>query len=176
MAVVGQIARPHGIRGQVIVNLETDFPNERFRPGAELFVRTTTGAAAIAQLIVDTVRFQRDRPVIKFAGVDDRDAAEALAGHELRVPADQLAVLPAHTFYWHDLIGCHVETVEGEVVGTVSGGEGGGGGSRLVVSTAQGEVLIPFVAEICQSIDVAGKRIVISPPAGLLGLNIRERG
>ena len=176
MAVVGEIARPHGIRGQVVVNLRTDFPHERFQPGGELFVQIAGGTAPMVSMIIDTVRFQQGRPVIKFAGVDDRGAASALAGRELRVPLETLAALPAGTFYWHDLIGSRVETVSGELVGEVSAVEGGAGGSRLVIPTPRGEVQVPLAAEICRSIDVAEKRIVIAPPAGLLDLNIRERG
>jgi 16S rRNA processing protein RimM len=168
MAVVGRVARAHGLKGQVIVNAETDFPDERFRPGAELFVSL---AGKIERLTLTTVRFHRDRPVIGLQGVDDIDAASRLAGLELRIPADHLAPLPEGSYYWHDLIGCRVERSTGEPVGTVRAVEGGAGGSRLVIKTAAGDVLVPLAVEICRTIDTAGKRIVIEPPAGLLELN-----
>jgi 16S rRNA processing protein RimM len=171
MATVGRIARPHGIRGQVIVNLETDFPHERFRPGAELFVRRPAGA--VESLSVANVRFQHERPVIGFRGIDDMNAASGLTGCELRVPATALSTLPAGTFYRHDLVSCVVETIAGKRVGTVTAVEGDSGGSRLVVAAARGEVLIPLAAEICRTIDPAGKRIVVAPPDGLLELNER---
>src|SRR5215831_18394565 len=116
MAVVGRIARPHGLRGQVVVNPETDFPDERFQPGAELFVERH---GAVETVTVTSVRFQHDRPVIALAGIETVDAARALAGLELRVPANRLARLPAGSFYYHDLVGCRVETCSGEVIGTV---------------------------------------------------------
>jgi 16S rRNA processing protein RimM len=169
MAAVGRIARAHGIRGQVIVSLDTDFPEERFRPGAELFIERN---GAIQTLTLTSVRFHRDRPVIGIAGVETMNDAEALAGRELRVPVDRLAPLPGGTFYRHDLIGCRVETPAGELVGTVESVEGTLSGSRLVVSAAsRGEVLIPLVANICIAVDPAAKRIVIDPPEGLLDLN-----
>jgi len=174
MAVVGQVARPHGIRGQVIVNLDTDFPHERFQPGAELFVKRSTGTGEAESLIIATVRFQHERPVIQFRGVDDMDAAIRLAGSELRVPVERLAPLPPETFYRHDLVGCVVDTIDGSHVGEVTEVEGSMGRSHLVVASPQGEVLVPMVAEICQSVDVAAKRIVIAPPAGLLELNTRR--
>jgi 16S rRNA processing protein RimM len=168
MAVVGRIARAHGLRGQVIVNLETDFPAERFRQGAELFVNRN---GSVETLTVSTVRFHRDRPVIGLHGIDDMNAAVRLAGLELRVPVEWLAPLPEGTFYRHDLIGCAVETGSGSSVGVVKDVEGDIGGSRLVVETALGEVLVPLAREICTTIDVPGRRIVIVPPEGLLELN-----
>ena len=168
MAVVGRIARAHGIRGQVIVNPETDFPEQRFSPGAKVFARR---GSAVDALVVATVRFQNGRPVIGLEGVDSMNDAETLAGLELRVPVEELAPLPEGTFYHHDLVGCQVVTVRGEEVGIVEGVEGTVGGSRLVVAGAGGEILIPLATEICRTIDVPGKRIVIEPPEGLLDLN-----
>jgi 16S rRNA processing protein RimM len=168
MAAVGTIARAHGIRGQVIVNLHTDFPEERFKPGATLFTRRGDDVSAIS---LTTVRFQNGRPVIGIAGVETMNDAERLAGLELRVPMEELAPLPEGTFYHHDLIGCQVVTGGGATVGTVEGVEGTSTGSRLVVAGAAGEILIPLADEICRTIDVAGKRIVIEPPEGLLDLN-----
>jgi 16S rRNA processing protein RimM len=171
MAVVGRIARAHGIRGQVIVNPETDFPEERFQPGAQLFVER---GGRIDTLTVTTARFHRERPVIGIEGVETMNDAAQLAGVELRVPIDRLAALPPDTFYRHDLIGCRVETKGGADVGVVSDVEGTMAGSRLVVDSAAGEVLIPLVAEICTLVDPAGKRIVIDPPDGLIEANARR--
>jgi 16S rRNA processing protein RimM len=168
MAVVGRIARPHGRRGQVIVNLDTDFPDERFRPGAGLFIKR---AASIEPVTLTTVRFQGERPVVGLAGVDTIEAAEELAGLELRIPVERLAALPAGMFYRHDLAGCRVQTRDGREVGVVERVEGTLGGSRLVVRGRSGEILIPLASEICTTIDVNAKRIVIDPPEGLLELN-----
>jgi 16S rRNA processing protein RimM len=171
MAVVGRIARAHGNHGQVIVNLETDFPETRFQPGAELFVERQ---GRVESLTLTTVRFHRDRPVVGIAGVETMDAAEELAGTELRVPLDRLAPLPPGTFYRHELVGCEVVTANNEIVGTVRSVDRTGEGSQLVVTDkggTTGEILIPLAAEICRVVDPAGKRIVIDPPKGLLELN-----
>jgi 16S rRNA processing protein RimM len=170
MAVVGRIARAHGIRGQVIVNAETDFPEERFQPGAELFVER---GGRVDALIVTTARFHRERPVIGIAGVETMTDAETLAGLELRVPVDRLAALPPGTFYRHDLVGCRVEMRDGATVGVVTNVEGTMSGSRLVVEGEAGEVLIPLVGEICTLVDPQSKRIVVDPPAGLIEANAR---
>jgi 16S rRNA processing protein RimM len=168
MALVGRIARAHGIRGQVIVNPETDFPDARFQPGAEVFIER---GASVQALTITSARVQQGRPVVGIAGVETMTEAEALAGCELRVPADWLAGLPDGTFYRHDLIGCRVETRAGAAVGVVQDVEGAVGGSRLSVMGGRGEILIPLVAEICTVVDPVAKRIVIDPPDGLLDVN-----
>jgi 16S rRNA processing protein RimM len=169
MALVGRIARAHGIRGQVIVNPETDFPDDRFQPGAELFIER---GGVVEPLTVTTARSQNGRPVLGVAGVETMTDADALAGFELRVPLEWLPALPGGTFYRHDLIGCRVERRTGEPVGVVQDVEGALGGSRLVVTAdAGGEIQIPLVTEFCPVIDTAAKRIVIDPPDGLLEVN-----
>lgn len=172
MAVVGRVARPHGIRGQVVVNPETDFPEERFSVGAELFV---SRGGRIEPLTVTSSRIQQGRPVIGVDGIADPDAARELAGLELRVPVASLAELPAGMFYRHDLVGSLVETADGRQVGTVSDVEGDTGNSRLVVQSEGGEILIPLALDICTTIDPVSKRIVIAPPEGLLEVNERRR-
>lgn len=168
MALVGRVARAHGIRGQVIVNPETDFPEDRFQPGAELFIERD---GRIVALKVTSARFHGARPVIGIDGVETMNDAGTLAGRELRVPVERLAALPADTFYRHDLVGCVVETRDGTRIGPVTDVEGSMTGSRLVVDGAAGEVLIPLVAAICTVVDPAAKRIVIDPPAGLIEAN-----
>ena len=168
MAVVGRVARPHGLRGQVIVNPETDFPEERFRQGAELFLKRGERLEPVA---VTTVRFHRERPILGLSGISDVEAASALAGAELRVPQQALTPLAQGTYYRHDLVGCDVVTVSGAPVGVVKDVEGTIGRSRLVVQSPAGEVLVPLVEDICPEIDPAGRRIVIDPPEGLIELN-----
>lgn len=168
MALVGRIARTHGLRGEVIVNLETDFPDERFYPGAELFVAR---GAVMTRLTLAGVRFHQGRPIIAVTGIDSIDAAQELSGLDLRVPPEQLLPLPAGTFYRHDLVGCRVETSVGRTVGIVKEVEGSLAASRLVVVSGDREILIPLASEICTAIDAEGKRIVIEPPEGLLELN-----
>ena len=174
MAVVGRVARAHGIRGQVVVNVETDFPGERFRPGAELFLRRPDGR--VEAIAISSVRFHRDRPIVAIVGIDDMNAAAALAGAEIRVPVERLQPLPPGTYYRHDLVGCRVVTESGAAVGEVADVEGSLAGSRLVVKTAAGESLIPLATEICTTIDPPGKRIVVKLPAGLLDLNVKPGG
>ena len=172
MVLVGTVARAHGIRGQVVVNGETDFPELRFRPGAEVFVRRDGRVEATR---VTSCRMQRGRPIIGVEGVGTMTEAEQLTGSELRVPAASLESLPPGSYYRHDLVGCVVKTAAGEQVGIVRAVEGPLAGCRLVVEGSAGEVLIPMAASICVRIDTDAQVIVVDPPAGLLELN-QKRG
>jgi len=168
MVLVGRIARPHGIRGQVIVTPETDFVEERFRDGATFWTRSDRGDE---ELKVSTARVQNGRPVLGFEGFERIEDVERLAGLDLRIPEDSLLPLDAGTYYVHDLVGCAVETISGEPVGEVRRVEGGAGASVLSVAGRRGEVLVPLAADICVEVDIAGRRIRINPPEGLLELN-----
>lgn len=165
LLLVGRVARAHGNRGQVIVNPETDFPDERFVAGSTLIVEL---AGRTTERRIASVRFHQGRPVIGFEGVENMDDAGALAGAELKVPAASLAPLPPGTYYRHDLVGCEVRTTEGEVVGKVTDVEGPLERSRLVIARQGGEVMVPMVDTICVSVDPAAKVIVVDPPKGLL--------
>jgi 16S rRNA processing protein RimM len=168
MAVVGSVARPHGIRGQLIVNVDTDFPEKRFHPGAELFVMR---GQEIERLTMTAVRFHQGRPIVAFDGIDSVELAQPLAGLELRVPRERLLRLPVGSFYRHDLVGCRVETSTGLPVGVVTDVEGTIDVGRLVVTAGREEILIPLASAICTAIDTERKRVVIEPPDGLLELN-----
>ena len=173
MALVGVIARAHGNRGQVIVHPETDFPEERFKVGSVVHIQK---GAMTEPLTVTAVRFHRGRPIIAIEGVDTMNAAEDLAGAELRVATEALQPLPPGSFYQHDLVGCSVETPNGIVIGHVTSVEGSGVGSRLVVQgQIGGEILIPLVDEICVGVHLGARRIVVEPLEGLLDLNVTRR-
>jgi 16S rRNA processing protein RimM len=170
MVLVGRIARPHGIRGHVFVNPETDFVEERFAPGAVMWIRSPHGEEP---LTIAAARLQGGRPVVAFDGFSSIEAIERLAGLELRVPETELRPLSSGAYYQHQLVGCVVETRAGERIGPVVRVDGGAGGSLLAIDGAHGEILVPFAADICVDVDVAAKRIRIDPPAGLLELNAR---
>jgi len=172
LVLVGRVARPHGIRGQVIVNPETDFVEGRFRAGATFWTRSARGDE---QLRVTSARLQNGRPVIAFEGFSSIEDVERLSGLDLRVPEEELQPLETGMYYHHQLIGCAVETVAGERVGEVVRVAGGAAGSVLEVKGPRGEVLIPLAVEICVEIDVGAKRIRIDPPEGLLDVNAGVR-
>ena len=174
---VGTIERPHGLRGEVVVRLLTDFGDERFVEGAALTTarpgRTPDGSTVLR---IEDVRWHNDRPLVLFEGVESVEAAEALRGQGLWIAASSRPALEPGLFYETDLVGCRVETADGPggpgtTLGTVQRVDGMPGASVLVIDTPQGEVLVPLAHDICRVIDPATRRIVIDPPAGLLELN-----
>lgn len=170
MLLVGVVARAQGNRGEVVVNATTDFADRRFAAGAELWCRRVGGATAAVR--VQAFRMHLGRPVLALEGVTGIGEAETLAGAELRVPSGARQALPPHVYYVHDLVGCEMVTTGGTHVGTVSGVEGDGEATRLVVAAPAGELLVPFVQAFC-TVDLARRRIEIAPPDGLLELNAR---
>jgi len=166
--LVGRVARTHGRRGEVIVNPETDFPEDRFVPGATLWILRR---GTVVPLVVRSGWAHQGRPVIALEGVETMTDAEELHGAELRVPPDALHALPAGSYYEHDLVGCTLTTEDGRSLGVVRAVEQGGGPARLVVGHGREEFQLPLVDAFCLEIDVAGRRIVVRPPEGLIGLN-----
>jgi 16S rRNA processing protein RimM len=170
LLLVGRVARAHGNRGQVIVNPETDFAEERFRVGRVLLVGP---AERPSPRRISSVRFHQGRPVVALEGIVTMDDAEALAGADLWMPASALPPLPTGTFYRHDLVGCDVRNATDTVIGRVTDVHGPIDRSYLVVEGERGEVLIPLVGHICVRVDPAARVIVIDPPEGLLEANER---
>ncbi len=168
LILVGRIARPHGLRGAVVINPDTDFVEERFSEGSRLWLG---GAGVPRAVVIETMRVQQGRPIVQFEGWGSIEAVQPLAGAELRVEPEALPALSDGGYYHHELIGCLVETAAGETVGHVKAVEGAGAISRLVVSGPRGDVQVPFAEEICAVVDTAARRIVIHPPEGLLDLN-----
>ena len=167
LILIGRIGRTHGIRGDVFVNPETDFPQDRFVPGRVLQLDLPGRSEPLE---IASVKFHQGRPIVGFSGVDTMDAAEALAGGELRMPEADLPPLPGDTYYRHDLVGCEVQDTAGQPIGRVTSVDGPMERSRLVIAGPRGEVMVPMVDGICVRVDLAAKTIVVDPPKGLLDL------
>ena len=164
--------RPHGIRGEVAVEVRTDRPGQRFAAGSVL----GTDPAAAGPLTVVSSRWHSGRLLVSFAEIADRTQAESLRGVWLTVDASQFAV-PEDPDEFHDqqLVGLTVVTTAGSEVGAVTDVRHHGQDLLVIEPAAgsqqHGEVLIPFVAAIVAEVDVAAGRLVIDPPPGLLDLS-----
>ncbi|WP_030802428.1 MULTISPECIES: ribosome maturation factor RimM [unclassified Streptomyces] len=164
--VVARIGRAHGIKGEVTVEVRTDEPELRLAPGAVL----ATDPSSVGPLTIATGRVHSGRLLLRFEGVADRTAAEALRNTLLiaEVDPDEVPEDPEE-FYDHQLIDLDVVTRDGTTVGRISEISHLPYQDLLVVERPDGsEVLIPFVAEIVPEIDLEEQRAVIEPPAGLL--------
>ena len=173
MVTVGRIIRPHGHKGAVVVQPETDFASARFREGSEL---SWMRGGTLREVRVVASREFRGRWVVTLEGVDTMNDAETLRDLELRIPADALHPLEPGAHYVHDLEGCDVTTTSGRVIGRVERVQFGAGQPLLVVGGAEGEILVPLAETICRRIDPEAKRITVELPDGLLELNAVRGG
>ncbi|CDR06175.1 ribosome maturation factor RimM [Streptomyces iranensis] len=164
--VVARIGRAHGIKGEVTVEVRTDEPELRLGPGAVL----ATEPASAGPLTIESGRVHSGRLLLRFDGVRDRNAAEALRNTLLiaEVDPEELPEDPEE-FYDHQLIDLDVVTVDGTEVGRISEISHLPYQDLLVVKRPDGgEALIPFVSEVVPEIDLEAQRAVIDPPPGLL--------
>jgi len=164
LVAIAKIVRARGLRGEVVAELMTDFP-ERFEGLEEVTVVFGNGDRQV--LKIERFFFQKNRIVLKFADVDSIETAETLRDTEVCVDETEAIELEEDEYFDWELEGCAVETIEGEKVGTVRELMRTGGTEVLVIDGAEKELMIPFAEAICVEVDVEGKRIVVDPPEGL---------
>ena len=169
--MIGRILRPHGLRGELSVEVRTDDPADRFAAGSVL----ATDPPEAGPLTVEASRWHSGRLLVSFAEIEDRTGAESLRGAWLTIDAAEVPPpQDPDEFHDHQLTGLTVVTVSGELVGTVTDVLHHGQ-SLLAITPAAGtsrqtDVLVPFVAAIAVEVDLAGGQLVIDPPSGLLDL------
>ena len=167
VVAVGRVGKAHGIRGDAFVEPWTDAPEERFTVGARLL----TDPADRGPLTVAATRQHSGKLVVHFAGIDDRNAVEALRGTVLLVPTAARPVIEdPDEFYDTDLIGLAVRTVQGRRLGSVTDVLHSPAGSLLAIDVDGREVLVPFRTEFVPTVDLAAGIAEIDPPDGLLEL------
>jgi 16S rRNA processing protein RimM len=164
LVAIAKIAKPRGLKGEVVADILTDFP-ERFDDLEN--VTAVLGNGERRELKIEYQSFQNERIVLKFARVDSVEAAEELRDAEICVPETDAVKLDTGEFYDWQLEGCEVVTTDGNSIGKVRELMRTGGTENLVVDGDR-EYLIPFAESICVEVDVEKKRIVIDPPEGLL--------
>lgn len=167
LVVIARAVKTHGLKGEVVAELLTDFP-ERFEDLDQVVLVAPGGEHQTGD--IEEFWFQKNRVVLKLSGYDDVDAAKELVGYEFAVPEADRVQLEEDEFYDWELEGCTVK-VGDESIGQVRSVLKTGGAEILVVSDANGiEKLVPLAAEIVIEIDPAAKTIVVDPPEGLLDL------
>ena len=170
--VVGRIAKAHGITGEVVVEVRTDDPDERFAVGNRLRL-TNSRRGLDREVTIAATRPHSGRLLLRLDGVTDRDGAEALRGSLFVVDTVDLPPIDVpDEFYDHQLEGLTARTVGGDVIGTVTEVLHTPGAELLSVRTeAGGEVLVPFVSEIVTEVSLSDGVVTVDPPEGLLDLD-----
>jgi len=157
LITVGQIVAPHGVRGDVRIYPITDFP--------ERFLHMKSGYIDGKKYAISHARFHKHVILLKFLGIDDRDAAEALKGKDIQVSRDELVSLKAGQHYIFDIIGISVYDLQDHLLGTVTEVLKTGSNDVYVVKAADGsEILLAAIHDVIRSVDIEQKKMVVDPP------------
>jgi len=165
LVAVARVVRTRGLKGEVVAEILTDFP-ERF----DLldWVTAVRESGERLDLKIEKFWFQNGRVILKFDGLDTVESGETLRNVEICVPESEAVELEEGEYFDWELAGCKVETINGEVIGEVRELMRTGGTELLVVAGETKEYLIPFANAICVEVDIENKLIRVDPPEGLL--------
>ena len=191
--IIGQIVGPFGIKGEVKVNIMTEFPDRFNKLEAVILAppdqgsggeRATTQHSALstqhsyrfrppkepAVFEIESVRAHKGQALVKLAGVDDLNSAETLRGYWVTIPIEQARKLRRGSYYLYQIEGLEVYTTGGELVGKIDEVLSMAANDVYVVrgpgvQDPTGELLVPAIKEVVKKIDVDGGRVVILPPS-----------
>ena len=159
--VVGRITRAHGVTGEVAVLVISEVPG-RFADGATVWLEDGR------TLTIESSRPHKDRLLVRFDGVGDREQAEALQGALLVVPESTSPELPDGSWWDHRIVGCALQTDTGRSLGTVRDVIHTGANDVWAAVDDEGtETLIPVLQDVIVDVDMDGKRIVVREIPGL---------
>ena len=166
--VVGRLRKPHGLKGDCNLFPLTDDPATIFAPGQQIWVVDLAGDTVAGPLTVERSREYHREWLVKFAGVESRDALQPFRAHFLAVPPDQLNPLAADEVYLHELDGFSVRLPDETPLGLVSAVYELPAGIMIEVQGPKREFLLPYKKEFVQEVDRAGRRLTVTLPEGLL--------
>ncbi len=165
---IGRITSPHGIRGEVKVEIMTDFP-DRFKPGARAYLGAGTDDPEARPVVILSSRQHKEMMLVRLDVTPDRNAAELLRERYLLIPEADAMQLGEHENYLHDLIGLKVETADGESLGELCEVLFTKANDVYVVRGEQGELLLPALRDVVLRVDLAARTMIVAVPAGLRG-------
>lgn len=165
LVAIARIARPRGLRGEVIADILTDFP-ERFDGLEDVIAILPEGEKT--DLTIDESALRNGRINLKFRGIDTVESAESLRNAEICVAETNVVKLEEGEYFDWELEGCIVETIAGDRIGKVKRLMRTGGTEILVIEGSEKEILVPFAESICVEVDIKDRLIRIDPPEGLL--------
>lgn len=168
--VVGQVRRPHGLWGELRVEIITDYP-DRLERHACFYLASPNAPEAVQRYPVEGMRMHKDRLLLKLGGCDDRNKAEELRDMLVQVPIEDAVPLEEGEYYHFQLIGVKVETEAGEWLGQVTEVLDTGAHDVYVVRGPRGEVLLPAVEDVVLELDLEAGEMVVHLLPGMLGEN-----
>lgn len=166
MFTIGKVINTHGIKGEVKVKQISDF-DDRFTIGATVYAVDKDQQSTA--LTIDGSRFQKDFRLLHFNGYDTIESVETLKGLTLKIKAEQLTELEENEYYYHEIIGCSVYTIDGEELGKIESILAPGANDVWVVKGEhQQEILIPYIEDVVKEVDVKNKLVKIELMEGLV--------
>ncbi|MBN1782197.1 16S rRNA processing protein RimM [bacterium] len=163
--VIGQVVRPHGLRGELKTRILTDFP-ERYIINNRYWIRTPGDGSGWR--LLKQIRWQNAFVLLRFEDVDSLEAAEAFRNATIEIPRDCCHDLPEGEYYIADLIGLEAKTTDGKILGTLSDVIQQSAQDIYVINKGTKEILVPAVQEFIEKIDLEAGEILINPIEGLL--------
>lgn len=166
--VVGRLRKPHGLKGDCNLFPLTDDPATIFAPGQQIWVVDLAGDTVAGPLTVERSREYHREWLVKFAGVESRDALDPFRAHLLAVPLEQLTPPGDDEVYLHELDGFAVRLPDETPLGLVTAVYELPAGIMIEVQGPKREFLLPYKKEFVQQVDRAGRQLTVTPPEGLL--------
>ncbi|MBN3526163.1 ribosome maturation factor RimM [Paenibacillus apiarius] len=165
---VGKVVNTHGIRGEVKVFPQTDFPDVRFAQGSELLLQHPETQSTLS-VTVERSRLHKNMYIVKLKQFDNINDVEKYKGWMLKVSEAQLVELPEDEYYYHEIIGCRVVTDEGGELGVIDEILAPGANDVWVVKPSKGKpILIPVIDDVLLNVDVEGKVVTVHLMEGLI--------
>ncbi len=165
--VVGRVLKPHGVRGEVRVEIVTGYP-ERLGQHAAFYLAHPHSPEAVRRYPVEQLRLHQDVALLKLEGCDDRNAADGLRGMLVQIPIEDAVPLEEGEYYLYQVVGVQVETEDGEPLGQVVQVLDTGANDVYVVRGPRGEVLLPAIKDVVLELDLDAQCLVVRLMPGML--------
>jgi 16S rRNA processing protein RimM len=165
--VVGRVLRPHGVRGELRVEIVTDYP-ERLAQHVYFYLVHPKSPEKVQRRRIEALRRHREVALLKLEGCDDRNEAEALRDMLVQVPVEEAVPLEEGEYYHFQVVGVRVETEEGEWLGQVVEVLETGANDVYLVRGPRGEILLPAITDVVRELDLTSKRLVVHLLPGML--------
>jgi len=165
---VGKLVNTHGLRGEVKILSQTDFPDVRFAPGSELALHAPEGDRVVP-LTVQSAREHKGMFIVKWKGLDHINEVEPYKGWAVKVAREEQVELEPDEYYYYEIVGCRVVTEDGEELGEITEILSPGANDVWVVERPKGKpLLLPVIDDVLIRVDVQAKLVTVRLLEGLI--------